>query len=354
MSQTKKFAQMSTKKLTALLETASQEDAVAINAILAARNAQSEVGAEQQLSEEEQAAIKAAENAQQESEAAGEPKEKKVGGRKASPKMSEEELDAIHEEAKKNVGHRCSAVLPGSAVRVDGTILTTLKDKRAMQVYYQIETDATDDIESRKIYKKFGAEGLEISDEVVELKKKTSSKVRVAKEKLADGEWENEVKAVRAAITPNIGKSVRIDGLEGRITNLMADKRSCGFYYRIELFDELAGQKKVSHKVINYSKDEAGNIVLAPFAGMDEELDEAGKKINQAFTEREARAPRKVLTPEEKVVACEEAVKKAEAALLKAQESLAAKKLELANAKEWLESCLANKAEAALEGDELA
>lgn len=353
MSQTKKFAQMSTKKLTALLETASQEDAVAINAILAARNAQAETASQEsaELSEEEKQAIEAAENAQTE---VTEPTEKKVGGRKASPKMSEEELDAIHEEAKKNVGHRCSAVLPGSAVRVDGTILTVLKDKRAMQVYYQIETDATGDIESRKIYKKFGTEGLEISDEVVELKKKTSSKVRVAKEKLSDDQWGAEVKAVREAIIPNIGKSVKIGDCRGHIVNLVADKRSCGFYYRIELFDELAGQKKISHKVINYSKDEAGNIVLTPFEGMDDELDEDGKKINQAFIERETRAPRKVLTPEEKVVACEEAAKKAEAALLKAQESLAAKKLELANAKEWLESCLANKAEAALEGDELA
>ena len=60
---TKKFAQMSTKKLNALLETASEEDAVAIKAILESRNAQqAEAGAGEgtELSDEEKQAIAAA------------------------------------------------------------------------------------------------------------------------------------------------------------------------------------------------------------------------------------------------------------------------------------------------------
>ena len=66
MATTKKFAQMSTKKLNALLETASEEDAQAIRAILESRNnQQADNGASDsaELSEEEKQAIEAAEKA---------------------------------------------------------------------------------------------------------------------------------------------------------------------------------------------------------------------------------------------------------------------------------------------------
>ena len=342
---TKKFAQMSTKKLNALLETASDEDRVAIQAILDARsNKQTvtelsdeekqamETAEGSELSEEEEQAIKNAE--------ANAPKtEKSKGGRKASPKLSEEELLEAEKQAKENVGHRCTVLLPGTAIRVNGTILTTLKDKRAMRVYYQIETDAVDDMESRKIYKKFGSEEIDILDEVVELKKKTASKARVAKAKMEAGEWEAEAEAVREIASQNIGKIVELPtvGTQGRIISLLNDKRSFGMYYRIEFEDE-NGVKKTCHKIINYSKAEDGSIVLAELPGLAEELDEKGLEINQAYQERKTREPRKMLTPEEKVLACEEAVKKAKATLEKAQETLAMRETALATAKAELEN----------------
>lgn len=349
---TKKFAQMSTKKLNALLETASEEDAVAIKAILESRNAQqAEAGAGEgtELSEEEKQAIAAAEKASAPED--GEPAaEKKKGGRKASPKLSEEELLETEKLAKENVGHRCTVLLPGTAIRVDGTILTTLKDKRAMQVYYQVETDAVDDMESRKIYKKFGSEDITVLDEVVELKKKTESKVRVAKQKMEAGEWEAEAEAVREVAGANVGKTVQLDeNTTGRIVSLLNDKRSNGMYYRIEFEDEL-GIKKTCHKVINYTKAEDGTITLAELEGMAAELDEKGQEMNQTFLERKAREPRKMLTPEEKVLAAEEALKKAEASLQKAQETLEARKTALATAKAELAAKHDAQAEAAGEG----
>ena len=350
---TKKFAQMSTKKLNALLETASEEDAVAIKAILESRNAQqagtqASEGAE--LSDEEKQAIEAAEKAAapEETESAGE--EKKKGGRKPSPKMSEEELLEAEKLAKENVGHRCSVLLPGTAIRVDGTILTTLKDRRAMQVYYQIETDAVDDMESRKIYKRYGSEEITVLDEVVELKKKTASKARVAKAKMDAGEWEAEAEAIKEVAGANVGKTVQLDeNTTGRIVSLLNDKRSGGMYYRIEFEDEL-GVKKVCHKVINYTKAEDGSIVLAELEGLAAELDEKGQEMNQAFQERKAREPRKMLTPEEKVLAAEEALKKAEASLQKAQETLESRKTALATAKAELAAKHDAQAEAAGEG----
>ena len=348
---TKKFAQMSTKKLNALLETASEEDAVAIKAILESRNAQQNLAAEPsegtELSDEEKQAIEAAEKT---TVPEGETTEKKKGGRKASPKMSEEELLEAEKLAKENVGHRCSVLLPGTAIRVDGTILTTLKDKRAMQVYYQIETDAVDDMESRKIYKKYGSEEITVLDEVVELKKKTESKARVAKAKMDAGEWEAEAEAIKEVAGANVGKTVQLDeNTTGRIVSLLNDKRSGGMYYRIEFEDEL-GVKKVCHKVINYTKAEDGTITLAELEGMAAELDEKGQEMNQAFLERKAREPRKMLTPEEKVLAAEEALKKAEASLAKAQETLETRKTALATAKAELAAKHDAQAELAGEG----
>lgn len=353
MATTKKFAQMSTKKLNALLETASEEDAVAIKAILESRNAQqaeTEKGKEAELSDEEKQAIEAAEKAAtpKEEKSAGE--EKKKGGRKASPKMSEEELLEAEKQAKENVGHRCSVILPGTAIRVDGTILTTLKDKRAMQVYYQVETDAIDDMESRKVYKKFGSEEITISEEVVELKKKENSKARVAKKKMDAGEWEAEAEAIKEVAGANVGKTVQLDEEKvGRIVSLLNDKRSGGMYYRIEFEDEL-GIKKTCHKVINYTKAEDGTITLAELEGLAEELDEKGQELQATFQERKAREPRKTLTPEEKVLAAEEAVKKAEASLVKAQETLESRKTALATAKAELAAKHDAQAEAAGEG----
>lgn len=350
---TKKFAQMSTKKLNALLETASEEDAVAIKAILESRNAQqagtqANEGAE--LSDEEKQAIEAAEKAAAPEETKSTGEEKKKSGRKASPKMSEEELLEAEKLAKENVGHRCSVLLPGTAIRVDGTILTTLKDKRAMQVYYQIETDAIDDMESRKIYKRYGSEEITVLDEVVELKKKPTSKARVAKAKMDAGEWEAEAEAIKEVAGANVGKTVQLDeNTTGRIVSLLNDKRSGGMYYRIEFEDEL-GVKKVCHKVINYTKAEDGSIVLAELEGLAAELDEKGQEMNQAFQERKAREPRKMLTPEEKVLAAEEALKKAEASLAKAQETLESRKTALATAKAELAAKHDAQAEAAGEG----
>lgn len=354
MATTKKFAQMSTKKLNALLETASEEDAQAIQAILESRNASQQAPATEtpELSEEEKAAIAAAEASAPTGEGEGEKKEKnaKNAGRKATPKMSEEELEAAHAQAKENVGHRCEVILPGTAIKVGGTIVAILKDKRAMQVYYQIQTDEVDDVESRKIYKKYGSSEITVLDEVVELKKKTEAKVRQAKTKMEAGEWEAEEAALRDAASVNVGKAIQLDAeTTGHIVSLLNDKRSCGLYYRIELTDEHGG-KKYCHKVINYDKAEDGTIVLAEVEGLAEELDEEGLKINEAFQERKAREPRKVLTPEEKVLKCEEELKKAEATLAKAQETLTMRQNLLATAKAELAAKHDAQAEAAGEG----
>lgn len=343
----KKFAQMSTKKLNALLENASEEDAVAIKAVLDAREAkkvaEAPAAASTELSPEEQAAIEAAEadnNATDEPEK----KEKKSAGRKpAVEKMSVEELDAKTEECKQNVNHRCSMFLNGTLIRVKGTITGVLKDKRAMQAYYAIQTDECDEAESKKMYKKWNAADLEITEEVVEMakSKKQNSTARTRKEKMTEEEWTAERETIMTLASENVGKKVDLDAdTTGTIVGILVDKRSYGLYYRIEFEDEL-GMKKTCHKVINMTTDEeSGAKVLIPLQGMAEELDEEGTKLNQAFQERKTREPRKILTPEEKVLKAEENLKKAEATLAKAQEALTMRKNELDLAKKELENKL--------------
>jgi hypothetical protein len=337
-----KFTQMSTKKLTALLETASDEDKVAIQAILDARNAKNAETAvpSTELTSEEQAAIEAAENGTSAPAEEETKKEKKV--REKAPKMSVEELEAKAAELKETaLAHRCSFVISGTAFRVNGTITGVLVDKRASQVYLAINSDETDTVEAKKMYKKWNSADLEISDEVVNIAKshkKSNATSRVRKEKLSEEEWFEMRNTIMELAGQNVGKTVVLDeDKTGHITGLINDKRSCNVYYRIEFLDELE-MKKTAYRVVSVTTDENNKVTgLAPFPGMEDELDEEGQKIAQAFSERKVREPRKVLTPEEKVLAAEEAVKKAEAILAKAQEALQARKFALETAKKELE-----------------
>lgn len=342
-----KFTQMSTKKLTALLETASDEDKVAIQAILdtrnAKKNAEEATAPSSELTSEEQAAIEAAENgtpASTEEETKKEKKEKKE--REKAPKMSVEELEAKAAGLKETaVAHRCSFVVNGTAFRVNGTITGVLVDKRASQVYLAINSDETDTVEAKKMYKKWNAADLEISDEVVSIaksSKRSNATSRVRKEKLSEEEWFEMRNTIMELAGQNVGKTVVLDeDKTGHIVGLINDKRSCNVYYRIEFLDELE-MKKTAFRVVSVTTDENNKVTgLAPFPGMEDELDEEGQKIAQAFSERKTREPRKVLTPEEKVLAAEEAVKKAEATLAKAEEALKARKFALETAKKELE-----------------
>lgn len=347
---TKKFAQMGTKKLQALLETASEEDAAAINAILETRNAAETAqsnAAETALSPEELAAVEAAENASEETETPKE--EKKVGRKSSAVKLSAEELDAKTEECKQSLFHRVSVLIPGTAIRVGGTITGVLKDKRAMQVYYQIQTDACDDVESRKIYKKYDSQELTILDEVVESTKgqHAGAKSRVRTQKMNEEEWEQEKADILKVASQNVGKTVALDETTtGRVISLLVDKRSQGIYYRIE-FTDAVGAKKACHKVVRHTKDELGCIEVLPVEGMAEQLDEEGQKINAEYADRQSREPRKTLTPQERVLKAEEELAKAQKSLEKAQETLEARKRALDNAKAELERSL-NGQEAAL------
>lgn len=357
---TKKFLQMTTKKLNALLATASDEDKKAIEAVLAAREqaqapiapAAPEATAEEtpaapaseeetQLSPEEEAAIKAAE------ENGG--LNSLYNGSKATqekkPKMTDEERHALAIELKKNVKHRCQAVPFNTVEWVDGYIAGVIEEKRNNKVLYAIKTD-----DGRRIVKVHDSNLVRILDEVVEPEKKVYA--RKAKDPVDKVEWTPEVIAEEVnEVIGNVGKTVEFEkyritdenGEEhvemavGRIMAIVPDKRAQRLLYRISVPTPIEGNPlatKTMHKIVK-----AEGIKIA------EEFDEKGAQLNAKYLERrEAAAIHTPLTFQGRVIRCEENVKKAEEKLQKAQKELETKKKQLEDAKKELDEYLASQA----------
>lgn len=358
---TKKFAQMRTKSLKALLETASEEDKVAIEAVLAEREKAEKAKAaaaetpvetpaeapaetpvfeeETPLTPEEEAALKAAEeNCGVNPMYTGRTAEKK-------PKASDEERHALAEKLKAEVvNHRCQAVPFNTAEWVDGYIAGVIEEKRSNKVLLAIKTD-----DGRRIVKVHDSNLVRILDETIEPEKKTRAgrKPKDASEKI---EWTPEAIADEVnEIIGNVGKTVEIEkyrttdpetGEEkvevtvGRIVAIVPDKRAQRLLYRISVPTPVEGNPlaaKTMHKVVK-----AEGLKIA------ETFDAEGEELNKKYCERrEAAATRTSLTPQDRVLCCEENLKKAEEKLQKAQEELEAKKKQLEKAKKELDEYLA-------------
>lgn len=358
---TKKFSQMTTKKLNALLATASDEDKKAIEAVLAAREQAQAPAApaapeatteetpaapeatteETQLSPEEEAAIKAAE------ENGG--LNPFYNGSKATqekkPKMTDEGRHALAEELKKNVNHRCQAVPFNTVEWVDGYIAGVIEEKRSNRVLYAIKTD-----DGRRIIKVHDSNLIRILDEVVEPEKRV--RARKVKDPADKIEWTPEVIAEEVnEVIGNVGKTVKfekyrttdengeehIEMVVGRIVAIVPDKRAQRLLYRISVPAPIEGNPlamKIMHRIVK-----ADDIKIA------EEFDEEGAQFNAKYLKRrEAAATRTPFTFQDRVIRCEENVKKVEEKLQKVQEELEAKKKQLENAKKELDEYLAGQA----------
>lgn len=346
---TKKFNQMTTKKLNALLATASDEDKAAIEAVLAAREqaqapataeeAPAEAAEETPLTPEEEAAIKAAE------ENGG--INPLYNGSKATlekkPKMTDEERHALAEELKANINHRCQAVPFNTVEWVDGYIAGVIEEKRSNKVLYAIKTD-----DGRRIVKVHDSNLVKILDEVIVPERK----VRTRKAKNSDAEkveWTPEAIAEEVnKVIGNVGKTVEIEKyrttdengeehietISGRIMAIVPDKRAQRLLYRISVPTPIEGNPlaaKIMHKVVT-----AEGLQIA------EEFDAEGQELNAKYRDRrEAAAARTPLTPQDRVIRCEENLKKAEEKLQKVTEELEAKKKQLEEAKAELDAYLA-------------
>lgn len=355
---TKKFSQMTTKKLNALLATASDEDKKAIEAVLAAREqtqvsvsgeTQPEVAnsvqefedTENPLTPEEEAAIKAAE----ENGGINPMSNSSKATQEKKPKMTDEDRHALAEELKKNVNRRCQAVPFNTAEWVDGYIAGVVEEKRSNKVLYAIKTD-----DGRRIVKIHDSNLIRILDEVVEPEKK--ARTRKAKDPADKIEWTPEAIAEEVnEVIGNVGKMVefekyrttdengeeRIEMVIGRIVAIVSDKRAQRLLYRILVSAPIEGNPLATKTM--YKAVKAEGIKIA------EEFDKEGAQLNAKYLERrEAAATRTPLTPQDRVIRCEENVKKAEEKLRKAQEELEAKKKQLGDAKKELDEYFAGQA----------
>lgn len=355
---TKKFSQMTTKKLNALLATASDEDKAEIKVVLAAREqAQASISGETQsevansvqefedtenpLTPEEEAAIKAAE----ENNGVNPMSNSSKATLEKKPKITDEERHALAEELKKNINHRCQAVPFNTIEWVDGYIAGVIEEKRTNKVLYAIKTD-----DGRRIVKVHDSNLVRVFDEVVEPEKKV--RARKAKDPVDKIDWTPEAIAEEInEIIDNVGKTVEfekyrttdengeehIEMVIGRIVAIVPDKRAQRLLYRISVPAPIEGNPlatKIMHKVVK-----VGGIKIA------EEFDEEGAQLNAKYLERrEAAATRTPLTSQDRVIRCEENVKKAEEKLQKAQEELEAKKKQLKDAKKELDEYFAGQA----------
>ena len=355
---TKKFSQMTTKKLNALLAIASDKDKEAIEAVLAAREqaqvsvpgeTQSEVAnpvqefedTENPLTPEEEAAIKAAE----ENGGINPMSNSSKATQEKKPKITDEDRHALAEELKKNVNHRCQAVPFNTVEWVDGYIAGVIEEKRSNKVLYAIKTD-----DGRRIVKVHDSNLVRILDEVVEPEKK--ARARKVKDLADKVEWTPEAIAEEVnEVIGNVGKPVEfekyrttdengeehIEMVIGRIVAIVPDKRAQRLLYRILVPTPIEGNPlatKIMHRVVK-----AEGLKIA------EEFDEEGAQLNAKYLERrEAAATRTPLTHQDRVIRCEENVKRAEEKLQKAQKELEAKKKQLEDAKKELDEYLASQA----------
>lgn len=338
----KNYAQMPTKKLNALLMDSKDENEIAaINEVLAKRGqiaSNSNDNKSEELSPEEQAAIDAADSSSN-TENASAPTAKKTTTRVKAEKLTNEEREALaiklREEA---VGHKCSVVPFNSAEWVDGVIVAIIEEKRTNKCLYAVKLD-----DGRRIVKAYGSPLIKISDEVVVID--TTRKGHAKKEKNELPIWtQEEINEALAQYVPNVGKQIsyvetgalgaeieNAPTVVGRIVSLVPNKRTHSILYRIEIENE-DGTKKFAHK-------NCTNNALA----ISEELDEDGKKINDAYVNRHDGSVRTAKTPEEALAIAEQRLKGFYESKARTEERIRVYEEKIAKLKELINEDSANK-----------
>ena len=303
---TKDFSKMTTKKLNALLATASDEDKAAIQEILDSRaqvpatdndlpKGQGWVGGDSEEAADEEAYEEAEKN----------------GGKAPKVRRTDEEVEKLAEECRANVGHKCQVMPFNSPEWVEGVIVGVRGDKRAAQVFYSVKLD-----NGKSCVKAYDSNCLRIFDETVEL----GGRKGLGAKKEA---WTEEtMKEAIMNATANIGKLVTLeDGTQGRIVAIVPDKRVSSVLYRISVptpTEVEPNATKTVHKVST-----AAITIEADF-------DEIGADMNAKAVARRENAVNKVpTTPEDKLKKAQELVIKAEETLTKAQATLADRKAAL-------------------------
>lgn len=343
-----KFAQMSSKKLNALLndENTSAEDKAEIQEVLNKRQA-AMAGSEQSagggLSPEEQAAVNSAE-AEANPDGTAQPTKPKA----AKLRMTDEERTALAESLRQTaVNHRCEVVPFNCLEWVPGTVVAIIEEKKVNKVMFAVLTD-----DGKRIIKSHDSQLIRISDEVVEAKKKqrASNKTKKLDENGNPIEADNtpwtdeEIEAAVKEVIENVGKRVSFpeagkygaveEGaatVTGRIVSLVPNKRTKTILYRILIDTENKDERKFAHKVPT-----SNGFVIS-------DMDEEGEELNKKFTEHRYRevVEKVILNPDEAMHVAEASLNKAKESLNKATELVAKRQAAFDAAKEAYDKWIA-------------
>lgn len=300
---TKNFEKLTTKKLNALLNSASDEEKALIQAELDKRSeAQAAANSAEEaqynsngkghyemeaseLSPEEQAIVDAAE---------AEEKAGKATSKKTHLSMTPEEIEARKAEMTENVGHVVKVMPNGEVEWMEGYISGVQHDKRSNALMYIVKVDG------KTVRKAYGAKSLIVTEEVKEIVK-AEKKVRTSK---ATGEVKakrtyEEAEELRENAKPNVGRYAMLPVGEEKVkvyaNGIMLDKRSNAVLFAFKNEEGKTLYKAVDNQTIEW-------------------LDEWNEKKRES-----ASAPKTTLNPKQKHEDLAAKLAKAEEAAAKAQ-----------------------------------
>lgn len=300
---TKNFEKLTTKKLNALLNSASDEEKALIQAELDKRSeaqaAAASAEAEQynsngkghyemeasELSPEEQAIVDAAE---------AEEKAGKATSKKTHLSMTPEEIEARKAEMTENVGHVVKVMPNGEVEWMEGYISGVQHDKRSNALMYIVKVDG------KTVRKAYGAKSLIVTEEVKEIVK-AEKKVRTSK---ATGEVKakrtyEEAEELRENAKPNVGRYAMLPVGDEKVkvyaNGIMLDKRSNAVLFAFKNEEGKTLYKAVDNQTIEW-------------------LDEWNEKKRESVS-----APKTALNPKQKHEDLAAKLAKAEEAAAKAQ-----------------------------------
>ena len=300
---TKNFEKLTTKKLNALLNSASDEEKALIQAELDKRSeAQAAANSAEEaqynsngnghyemepseLSPEEQAIVDAAE---------AEEKAGKATSKKTHLSMTPEEIEARKAEMTENVGHVVKVMPNGEVEWMEGYISGVQHDKRSNALMYIVKVDG------KTVRKAYGAKSLIVTEEVKEIVK-AEKKVRTSK---ATGEVKakrtyEEAEELRESAKPNVGRYAMLPVGEEKVkvyaNGIMLDKRSNAVLFAFKNEEGKTLYKAVDNQTIEW-------------------LDEWNEKKRESVS-----TPKTALNPKQKHEDLAAKLAKAEEAAAKAQ-----------------------------------
>ena len=300
---TNKFEKLTTKKLNALLNSASEEEKALIQAELDKRSeAQAAANSAEEaqyssngkghyemeaseLSPEEQAIVDAAE---------AEEKAGKTTSKKTHLSMTPEEIEARKAEMTENVGHVVKVMPNGEVEWMEGYISGVQHDKRSNALMYIVKVDG------KTVRKAYGAKSLIVTEEVKEIVK-AEKKVRTSK---ATGEVKakrtyEEAEELRENAKPNVGRYAMLPIGDEKVkvyaNGIMLDKRSNAVLFAFKNEEGKTLYKAVDNQTIEW-------------------LDEWNEKKRESVS-----APKTALNPKQKHEDLAAKLAKAEEAAAKAQ-----------------------------------